>query len=70
MGVLGVPIFPLVESRPTYMPSCVHYVHLLFLGAVANACYMEVVDFALGFVLIDLAGDDGKPIGKWPWRKA
>jgi hypothetical protein len=69
VGALGVPLFPIVQSRPSYMPACVHYLHVLFIGAVANARYMEMVDFVLGLALVDLAGDDGEPLGTWPWRR-
>ena len=29
---------------------------------------MEMVDFVLGFTTLDIAGDDGKKLGTWPWR--
>jgi hypothetical protein len=68
VGVLGLPLFPVVQSRPSYMPACVHYLHLGFVGVVANARYMEVVDFIVGWTTLDLACDDGTPIARWPWR--
>ena len=68
VGALGLPLFPVVQSRPAYMPACVHYLHLGFIGAVANARYMEIIDFLLGLAYIDLARDDGKPMSRWPWR--
>jgi hypothetical protein len=64
----GIVLFPAVESRPSYMPACVHYFHVLFLGLVGNLRYMEIVDFVLGFTTIDLNGDDGPQIATWPWR--
>ena len=68
VGVLGLPVFPFVESRPHYMPSCIHYLHLGWVGLAANARYMEMIDFVLGWTTLDIGGDDGKTIGKWPWR--
>jgi hypothetical protein len=68
VGLGGLPMFPVVQSRPSYMPACVHYLHLGFIGAAANLRYMEIVDFLLGLACIDLAGDDGQPMSKWPWR--
>jgi hypothetical protein len=64
----GVVLFPIVESRPSYMPACVHYFHALFVGFVGNLRYMEVVDFVVGFSTIDINGDDGKEMATWPWR--
>ncbi len=52
---------------PAYCPACVHYVHLLFIGAVANARYGEMVDFVLGFAGIDIARDDGRRTGRRHW---
>lgn len=43
-------------------------IHLGPVGLVANLRYMEIVDFFLGFATIDIAGDDGKKLGTWPWR--
>jgi hypothetical protein len=68
VGIAGLPLFPVVQSRPSYMPACVHYLHLGFIGAAANARYMEIIDFLLGFACVDLARDDGKPMSRWPWR--
>ena len=52
---------------PAYCPACVHYVHLLFIGVVANARYGEMVDFVLGFAGIDIARDDGRRTGRKHW---
>lgn len=38
------------------------------MGAVANLNYMQMVDCALGFVGIDIGGDDGRLLGLWPWE--
>jgi len=53
---------------PAYFPACVHYVHVLFIGAVANARYAEMIDFILGFTGFDMAYDDGRKMGKWFWQ--
>jgi len=37
-------------------------------GAVGNANYYEMLDFVLGFIGIDISGDDGRVVGKWPWQ--
>ena len=55
--------------HPGYMPSCIHYVHLGYVGLVANLRYLEPLDLALGFFFIDLFGDDGPQVGRWPWQK-
>mgnify|MGYP005839246899 CR=1 FL=1 len=36
------------------------------MGLVGNLNYYEVLDFVLGFVGIDLCGDDGVLLGRWP----
>jgi len=66
-GVLGIPV-SLVTARPAYVPTCNHEIHVLFLGAVGNLRYMEILDFLVGFTTIDIAGDDGVKMGHWPWR--
>ncbi|NLW49723.1 MAG: hypothetical protein GXY85_02625 [Candidatus Brocadiaceae bacterium] len=68
VGVLGLPTFAILQSRPAYMPSCIHYLHVGFFGVVANARYMEMLDFMLGWAYIDLARDDGRTMSRWPWR--
>ena len=35
-------------------------------GFVGNVNYFEIVDLALGFVGIDICGDDGLLLGHWP----
>ena len=30
---------------------------------------MQMLDFMLGFVGIDIARDDGRHLGLWPWEK-
>ena len=38
------------------------------MGLVGNANYYEMADFVLGFIGIDISGDDGRVVGKWPWQ--
>ncbi len=51
---------------PDYFPSCLHYIHLGFVGVVANLRYLQAVDFALGWLTIDICFDDGV-IGPARW---
>lgn len=37
-------------------------------GVVLNANWAQMADFALGWVGIDFAGDDGRKFGLWPWQ--
>jgi len=37
-------------------------------GFVGDLNYYEMVDAMLGFVGIDISGDDGTRYGKWPWQ--
>ena len=67
VGVLGFPTFPFI-SRPGYYPACIHYVHIGFIGVVANARYTEMIDFVLGWTTLDIAADDGRRLSKWVWR--
>lgn len=53
---------------PDYMPACAHYLHLGVLGVVANARYFEMLDFLSGWFFVDLSGDDGQPMGHYPWQ--
>jgi len=38
--------------------SCCHYLHLGFIGLAGNLHYKEMLDFLLGFVGVDISGDD------------
>ncbi len=70
-GLLGLAGVATGTSHPAYTPACVHYFpHIGYVGVVWTARWFEMVDFAVGFTTIDLAGDDGYKIGKWsfPWR--
>lgn len=67
VGVAGI-LLPPYRATPAYMPACIHYLHVGWLGIVGNARYMEMVDFVLGWTTLDLAGDDGHKLSKWPWN--
>lgn len=55
------------RSSPDYTPACVHFFpHIGYVGFVWNARWTQIVDFLLGWALIDIAGDDGYQFGKWP----
>ena len=55
---------------PDYTPACVHFIpHIAYVGLVWNARYMEIVDFALGWFGLDIAGDDGYPKGQWSFPR-
>lgn len=53
---------------PGWVPACIHYVHLGWVGFVGNINYFEMMDLATGFMGIDLCGDDGRRTGLWPWE--
>ena len=38
------------------------------MGAAGNLNYTQVADFFLGFAGIDIARDDGRHLGLWPWE--
>lgn len=57
-------------SGPNYTPACVHFVpHLGWLGIVWNVRYTEIVDFMLGWVGLDISGDDGYEVGEWSFPR-
>lgn len=57
-------------NGPNYTPACVHFIpHLGYVGLVWNARYTEMVDFALGWVGLDISGDDGYPVGRWSFPR-
>jgi hypothetical protein len=43
--------------------------HIAYVGLVWNARYMEMVDFALGWAGLDIAGDDGYEVGQWSFPR-
>lgn len=69
VGPLGL-ILPPYDARPAGRPTCSKYFHFGYVGFVPNACFGQMADFALGFVGLDLAGDDGRKLGRWPWQSA
>jgi len=69
-GILGM-VIPPHQTTPAYTPACVHFFpHLGYVGMVWNVRYTEFLDFFLGWMFIDIAGDDGYKMGAWsfPWR--
>jgi len=55
-GLFGLMQGPLPTED--YWISCPHYVHIGFVGAVFSPRYSEIADFFLGWLLIDINGDD------------
>jgi len=39
---------------------------VVHVGLVGNLNYFEMLDFVLGFAGVDLCGDNGVLLGKWP----
>ena len=39
-----------------------------YVGLVVNLHYVQVIDGMLGWFGIDIAGDDGRRLGLWPWQ--
>ena len=61
VGAIGVGQ-GLAEGRlpgPDYFPTCLHYIHLGYLGAVGNLRYLQILDFLLGWTTLDICFDDG-----------
>jgi len=56
-------------GKSTYVPAMTTYVHLGYLGVAANARYMEIIDFFLGWLGADVARDDGTRRAQWPWEE-
>ena len=54
---------------PDYLISCPHYLHVGWIGLVGSPRYLQALDFVLGWAIIDLCSDDGRPRGSWPWRR-
>lgn len=52
-----------VDRDEAYDPTCVHYLHLGWVGVTGNIHYAEIPDFFLGWAGIDIRRDDGKPRG-------
>ena len=58
-GVVGLAQ-GLKNGENDYKPTCVHYLHLGWVGVAANFKYYEMYDFAAGCLGFDPAGDDRK----------
>lgn len=58
VGLLGLNTD--AEGNPVYRPQCTHYFHLGFFGVTGNINYKEIPDFFLGWLGIDLCGDDNR----------
>ncbi|HPD17855.1 MAG TPA: hypothetical protein PLE19_23195 [Planctomycetota bacterium] len=66
VGIGGLVTGP--PGRPGWLFSSVHQLHLTWVGAYANANWVQAIDLALGIVGIDICGDDGYRYGLWPWE--
>jgi hypothetical protein len=51
------------EGKPTYRPTCAHYLHLGYVGLTGNANYREWADFLLGWFGLDISRDDNRSLG-------
>jgi len=51
-----------------FVPAWTNYIHLGWGGIIFNARYVEMLDFLLGWFGADIARDDGKATGQWPWE--
>ncbi len=65
VGILPLVDVGAADSRPGYMPSGNHQLHLGWVGAVINVRLTEILDFVLGWSTYDLANDDGRELGHW-----
>lgn len=66
VGIAGLITGPL--GRPGGQLSSVHQLHFTWIGAIANANFLQAVDLVLGLVGLDICGDDGCRYGLWPWE--
>jgi len=57
-----------LPRRPDYAPGCIHCIHLGHYGFILNLRYFMIADFLAGWFGADLAGDDGRTFGHWPWQ--
>ncbi|MBM4033882.1 MAG: hypothetical protein FJ291_19185 [Planctomycetes bacterium] len=64
------PIAPMVGpfGDAAFVPAWTNYIHLGWGGIIFNARYVEMLDFLLGWFGADIARDDGKATGQWPWE--
>jgi len=62
-GLIGMIQGPF--PGPDYMISCPHYIHLGWIGVVGSPRYLQMADFLLGWIGLDICFDDGMPRGTW-----
>jgi len=68
-GIMGV-LIPPHQTTPAYTPACVHFFpHIGYVGFVWNLRYTEIMDFMLGWVGLDIAGDDGYKVARWSFPR-
>lgn len=65
VGVVGLAISDKAKKKPM----CVHHFHFGWFGFVWDVRYVEIADFFVGIVGLDLSGDDGPDGGYWFGRK-
>jgi len=58
VGILGLNTD--ATGNPVYRPQCTHYFHLGFLGVTGNINYKDIPDFFLGWLGVDICGDDSR----------
>jgi hypothetical protein len=56
VGVVGLAGGP--SGKAPYKPACKHYFHLGWIGMTANVRWLEIPDFLLGWVGVDISRDD------------
>ena len=59
-GLLGLATAE--EENRIRTPACKHYLHLGWIGLVGNIRWLEIPDFFLGWVGLDITGDDVKTV--------
>lgn len=59
-GVGPLGLSTTAKGNPDYKPQCAHYLHLGFIGVTGNLNYREWPDFLLGWIGLDVAGDDNR----------
>ncbi len=56
VGVIGLYYGPLPQSG--YAFTCVHYLHLGYVGVVASIKWLQALDFIVGWTAFDICADD------------
>jgi len=64
VGAAAIVLPP--HGRPGPVPSLRSYLHAGHFGFMANGNVYETFDFFLGIFGLDICGDDGVRLGKWP----